>query len=130
MIRDFEGFQPQLGEGAWVDPQALVLGQVTLGADVSIWPMAVVRGDVNSITIGARSNIQDNSTLHVTHDGPYTPGGVPLVRSTPAHAAGASTPHAARMLVGMSMLLTGTSHRAGTRRAGQRSTMGVRTPPS
>jgi carbonic anhydrase/acetyltransferase-like protein (isoleucine patch superfamily) len=56
-----------------------VIGQVSLGDDVSIWPMAVVRGDVNAITVGARTSVQDGSVLHVTHDGPYTPGGRALV---------------------------------------------------
>lgn len=79
MIRSFENSSPRLGKGVFVDETALVLGAVAIGEDSSVWPMAVVRGDVNSITIGARSNIQDNSVLHVTHDGPYTPGGVALV---------------------------------------------------
>jgi carbonic anhydrase/acetyltransferase-like protein (isoleucine patch superfamily) len=79
MIRSFEGRAPQLAAGVYVDESALVLGEVTLGEDSSVWPMTVVRGDVNRIVIGARSNIQDNSVLHVTHDGPYTPGGVPLI---------------------------------------------------
>ena len=79
MIRGYRGIQPRLAEGAWVDPQASVIGDVTLGPDASVWPMAVVRGDVNRIVIGARSNVQDGSILHVTHDGPYTPGGVPLL---------------------------------------------------
>ncbi|WP_421717979.1 gamma carbonic anhydrase family protein [Algiphilus sp.] len=109
MIRDFEGHRPQLDEGAWVDPQALVLGQVRLAADVSIWPMAVVRGDVNRITIGARSNIQDNSTLHVTHDGPYTPGGVPLVIGEDVTVGHGVTLHACtigdRCLIGMGALV-------------------------
>ncbi len=79
MIREFEGVTPTIGEGVFIDETALVLGDVVLGDEVSIWPMTVLRGDVNSIRIGARSNIQDNSVLHVTHDGPYTPGGVGLV---------------------------------------------------
>jgi carbonic anhydrase/acetyltransferase-like protein (isoleucine patch superfamily) len=79
MIRSFEGKTPQLAAGVYVDDAALVLGDVTIGEDSSVWPMTVLRGDVNRIVIGARSNIQDNSVLHVTHDGPYTPGGVPLV---------------------------------------------------
>jgi carbonic anhydrase/acetyltransferase-like protein (isoleucine patch superfamily) len=79
MIRSFEGKQPQIAASAYVDEAALVLGDVTIGEDASIWPMTVVRGDVNRIAIGARTNVQDNSVLHVTHDGPYTPGGVPLL---------------------------------------------------
>ena len=75
MIRDYLGRRPQLGEGCYVDEQGLVLGDVVMGEDCSVWPMAVVRGDVNAIRIGDRTNVQDNSTLHVTHDGPYSPGG-------------------------------------------------------
>jgi carbonic anhydrase/acetyltransferase-like protein (isoleucine patch superfamily) len=58
-----------------VDPAAIVIGRVKIGDDSSIWPAAVVRGDVHSIEIGARTSIQDGSVLHVTHDGPYSPGG-------------------------------------------------------
>lgn len=79
MIRTFAGITPRLGSGVYVDEQSAVIGDVTLGDDVSIWPFAAVRGDVNRIEIGARSNVQDNAVLHVTHDGPYTPGGVPLL---------------------------------------------------
>jgi len=75
-IRNFESHQPELGEGAYVDPQAVVIGNVKLGKDASIWPFASIRGDVNSIHIGERSNIQDNSTLHATHDSDYHPGGI------------------------------------------------------
>ena len=77
-IRSFEGIYPYIAPTAYVDETALVIGQVTIGPDASIWPMAVVRGDVNSIVIGERTNIQDGSVLHVTHDGPYSPGGQPL----------------------------------------------------
>jgi carbonic anhydrase/acetyltransferase-like protein (isoleucine patch superfamily) len=79
VIRPFEKIVPTLARGAWVDEQACVIGDVHLGEDASVWPFAVVRGDVNSIRIGARTNVQDNSVLHVTHDGPYSPGGVPLI---------------------------------------------------
>ena len=60
-----------LGEGTYVDEAASVIGDVVLGDDVSIWPGTVVRGDVNYIRIGARTNVQDGSIIHVTHDGPY-----------------------------------------------------------
>jgi carbonic anhydrase/acetyltransferase-like protein (isoleucine patch superfamily) len=79
VIRSYRGITPRLADGAWVDPQASVIGDVTLGADTSVWPMAVLRGDVNRIVVGARTNVQDGSILHVTHDGPHTPGGVPLL---------------------------------------------------
>ncbi len=78
-IRPFDGKMPRIGDRVWIDPTALVIGDVRLGDQVSLWPMVVVRGDVHSISIGARSNVQDNSVLHVTHDGPFSPGGFPLV---------------------------------------------------
>lgn len=78
-IRSYQGERPLIGVGVYMDETALVIGRVTLAENVSLWPYVVVRGDVNSIAIGARSNIQDLSMLHVTHDGPYTPGGFPLV---------------------------------------------------
>lgn len=78
MIRAFAGVTPTLGARVYVDEQSAVIGDVTLGDDVSIWPFVAARGDVNRIVIGARSNIQDNTVLHVTHDGPYSPGGVML----------------------------------------------------
>ena len=79
MIRPYQGVLPTLAPGAYVDQQASVIGDVHLGEDASVWPFAVARGDVNFIRIGARTNVQDGSVLHVTHDGPYSPGGVPLL---------------------------------------------------
>lgn len=78
-IRPYNGITPRQGPNVYVDPDAVLIGDVELGEDVSLWPCAVVRGDVNFIRIGARSNVQDGAVLHVTHDGPYTPGGVPLL---------------------------------------------------
>jgi len=77
-IRDFSGFSPVVSPSAYVDAAALVVGQVTLGDDVSIWPMTVLRGDVNVISIGAGTNVQDGSVLHVTHEHPDIPGGFAL----------------------------------------------------
>ncbi|MBI1285361.1 MAG: gamma carbonic anhydrase family protein [Thiobacillus sp.] len=73
------GMTPRLGPGAWVHPRATVIGEVSLGADASVWPGAVIRGDVNSIAIGDATNIQDNSVLHVSHKSPANPAGGPLV---------------------------------------------------
>ena len=77
-IRTIQDKTPKIGKLTYIDPMAVVIGDVTIGDDSSIWPMAVVRGDVNYITIGERTNIQDGAILHVTHNGPYTPGGIPL----------------------------------------------------
>ncbi len=78
-VRSFTGFTPVLGRGVYLDETALVIGRVALADDVSLWPYVVAHGDVNRIEIGARSNVQDGSVLHVTHDRPYSPGGLPLV---------------------------------------------------
>lgn len=77
-VRPFEGSMPVLGARVYVDPSALVIGRVTIGDDASLWPMAVARGDVHSIRIGAGTNIQDGSVLHVTQDNEYNPGGFSL----------------------------------------------------
>ena len=70
-IRPYLDHLPTLGQRAYVDPAAVVIGDVVLGDDASIWPGCVVRGDVNFIRIGARTNIQDGSVIHVSHDGPH-----------------------------------------------------------
>lgn len=105
-LRAYQGQAPKLGSKVFVDPTALVIGNVFLGDDVSVWPMTVVRGDVNSIEIGARSNIQDACVLHVTHDGPYTEGGIPLLIGADVTVGHRVTLHACtvgdRCLLGMS----------------------------
>lgn len=77
-IRSFEQHSPQLAPDAWVDPSAVVLGQVALGAGSSVWPMCVLRGDINRIEIGARSNVQDGVVMHVTHASRFHPRGAPV----------------------------------------------------
>ncbi len=74
-IRDFEQFSPDIADSAFVDDAAVVTGNVVIGADSSVWPMCSVRGDIHSIRIGERTNIQDGSILHVTHDSEFAPGG-------------------------------------------------------
>jgi len=64
MIRAYRGTKPTIAASAYIDPSAQVIGDVTVGERASIWPNAVLRGDVNSIRIGDETNIQDNSTLH------------------------------------------------------------------
>lgn len=74
-IQTYRSIHPTLGARVYVHPAAVVIGRVILGDDASVWPTAVLRGDVHSISVGARSSIQDGAVLHVTHDGPYVPGG-------------------------------------------------------
>ena len=78
-LRKYKGIWPTLHQRVYVDPMASVIGAVELFDDVSIWPGAVLRGDVHFIRIGARTNVQDGAVVHVTHDGPYTPGGQPTI---------------------------------------------------
>lgn len=78
-IHSFRGKQPSIGHRVMIAPEAYVLGDVTLGDDVSVWPGAVIRGDMHSITVGARSSVQDGVVLHITHASDYNPGGHPLV---------------------------------------------------
>jgi carbonic anhydrase/acetyltransferase-like protein (isoleucine patch superfamily) len=68
MIRSFEGRAPQIGPDVFVADSALVLGEVRIGAQSSVWYHTVVRGDVHSISIGARTNLQDHCVVHVTTD--------------------------------------------------------------
>ncbi len=77
-IRPFDGKQPVIAPDAWIDETAIVIGDVTLGAESSLWPGVIVRGDINHIRIGERTNVQDGSILHVTHDSRFAPGGFPL----------------------------------------------------
>lgn len=77
-IRTYQGHTPQLGARTFVDPSAVVLGDVALGDDCSVWPLAVIRADMHRIRIGARTSIQDGSVLHITHAGPFNPDGYPL----------------------------------------------------
>jgi carbonic anhydrase/acetyltransferase-like protein (isoleucine patch superfamily) len=78
-VRPFLDSSPTLGERVYVDPLALVVGDVVLGDDVSIWPFTVVRGDSNYVRIGARSNVQDGSVLHIASPTAGNPAGYPLL---------------------------------------------------
>jgi carbonic anhydrase/acetyltransferase-like protein (isoleucine patch superfamily) len=67
-IRPYKGKYPQIAASAYIDPAAVVIGDVVIGEESSVWPMCVVRGDVNYIRIGKRTNIQDGCVLHVMKD--------------------------------------------------------------
>jgi carbonic anhydrase/acetyltransferase-like protein (isoleucine patch superfamily) len=104
-LRAYRGAMPQLGARVYVDPAATVIGAVELADDVSVWPGAVLRGDVESIRVGARSNLQDGAIVHVTHDGPYTPGGSPCLIGADVTVGHGAVLHACtiedRCLIGM-----------------------------
>ena len=78
-IRTFAQHTPRLGERAFVDTSAVVIGDVEIGTDSSVWPLTVIRGDMHRIRIGKRTSVQDGSVLHITHAGPFNPDGFPLL---------------------------------------------------
>lgn len=67
-VRNYLDFKPQIDESAYVDEAASIIGRVRLGKNASVWPGAVLRGDINEIKVGDNSNIQDGAVLHVTHE--------------------------------------------------------------
>lgn len=77
-IRPHKGILPTFGARVFADSTAIIIGDVEIGADCSIWPYAVIRGDMHKIRIGERSSIQDGSILHITHAGPFNENGYPL----------------------------------------------------
>lgn len=78
-VDSFKGVSPILGKHVYIDASARIVGDVVLEDDASIWPLVAARGDVNKIRIGARSNIQDGSVLHVTRKSEKNPEGFPLI---------------------------------------------------
>ena len=77
-LRPWKGQTPQLGARVYIDPACMVLGDVVLGDDCSVWPMAVIRGVMHRIRICARTSVQDGSVLHITHASDFNPDGFPL----------------------------------------------------
>jgi carbonic anhydrase/acetyltransferase-like protein (isoleucine patch superfamily) len=74
-IRKFEEYTPEIADSAFIDESAVVTGDVVIGADSSVWPLCSIRGDIHSIRVGVRTNIQDGCILHVTHGSEFAPGG-------------------------------------------------------
>ncbi|TDB04576.1 gamma carbonic anhydrase family protein [Halomonas marinisediminis] len=108
-IRPWKGKRPSLGERVYIDPTSLVLGDVTLGDDCSVWPMAVIRGDMHRIRIGARTSVQDGCVLHITHASDFNPGGFPLTIGDDVTIGHKAILHGAtlgsRILVGMGAIV-------------------------
>ncbi len=78
-IRPFEQHAPRVHPSAFIDESAAIIGDVEIGEDSSVWPLCVIRGDIQSIRIGARTSIQDGTIVHVTHDSRFCPGGQPTL---------------------------------------------------
>lgn len=79
MIRSYKGVSPNFDNSVYVDESAVIVGDITIGKDSSIWPLVAARGDVNYIKIGERTNVQDGSVLHLTRKSPSNPDGYPLI---------------------------------------------------
>ena len=109
-IRPYRDILPTVGARAYVDPAASLIGDVVLGDDVSLWPGVVVRGDVNFVRIGARSNVQDGTVIHVSHDGPHAKlGGFATVIGADVTIGHKAIVHACRIadacLIGMGAIV-------------------------
>lgn len=78
-IRPYLDVAPQIDDSCYVDDMSVVIGDVVLAENVSVWPFAVIRGDVNHIRIGKNSNVQDHAMLHVSHKKADKPEGSPLI---------------------------------------------------
>ena len=78
-METYQGISPRIGSEVYIHPSASVIGEVELGDEVSVWPGTVIRGDVNFIRIGAGTNVQDSSVLHVSHKSSWDPAGAPLI---------------------------------------------------
>jgi carbonic anhydrase/acetyltransferase-like protein (isoleucine patch superfamily) len=110
VIRAFEGHFPKIGQGTLIDETSVVIGKVTFGEDCNILPLCVIRGDVNQITIGSKTNIQDGSILHVSHQGKFNPDGAELIIGNEVSVAHRVMLHGCRIgnqcMIGMGSIIT------------------------
>lgn len=108
-LRPYKNTFPQTGQRVMVDDSSIVIGDVRLEDDVSVWPLVAIRGDVNRVHIGKRSNIQDGSILHVTHRSSTDPEGFPLIIGEDVTIGHKAMLHGCtigdRVLVGMGSIL-------------------------
>lgn len=113
-LRRFREFYPDIGARVMIDPSCVVIGQVSLADDVSLWPGVVARGDVNRITLGARTNIQDGTVLHVTHCSDSLPEGHPLTIGQEVTVGHKAMLHGCtvgdRVLIGMGAIVLDGAH--------------------
>ncbi|WMC10938.1 gamma carbonic anhydrase family protein [Oceanimonas pelagia] len=108
-LKAYKGMVPALGERVFVEESAVLYGDIHLGDDSSIWPLVAARGDVNQIRIGARTNIQDGTVLHVTRKSQSRPNGLPLLIGNDVTVGHKAMLHACtignRVLVGMGAII-------------------------
>lgn len=105
----YQGIEPKLGKRVFIEASAVLYGDIELGDDASVWPLVAARGDVNHIRIGARTNIQDGSVLHVTRKSAALPDGMPLLIGEDVTIGHKAMLHACtignRVLVGMGCII-------------------------
>lgn len=110
MIRSFRDIIPSIGDNTYIDESAVVIGDVEIGVNCSVWPLTVIRGDINRIRIGDNTNIQDGSVLHVTHQGEYSPEGAELHIGNQVTIGHKALLHGCRIgnqcLIGMGSIIT------------------------
>lgn len=108
-LRPYKNIHPAIGKNVYIDPFSSIIGDVKLADDVSIWPMCVLRGDVNNISVGARTNIQDGSVLHVARKGEASVDGYSLTIGEDVTVGHKAMLHACtignRVLVGMGAII-------------------------
>lgn len=108
-LNSYNGISPRLGKGVFVEESAVLYGDIELGDDTSIWPLVAARGDVNYIRIGARTNVQDGTVLHVTRKSAARPDGLPLLIGDDVTIGHKAMLHACtignRVLVGMGCII-------------------------
>tara|TARA_B110000444_G_C18783555_1_gene568688 strand:- start:347 stop:931 length:585 start_codon:yes stop_codon:yes gene_type:complete len=108
-IRAHLGKYPRIGARVLIDPSSVIIGDVNIGDDTSIWPQVTIRGDMHSITIGQRTSIQDGAVLHITHASPYNPDGFALAIGNDVTIAHQVTLHGCyignRVLIGLGAII-------------------------
>lgn len=113
-LRSYKNIHPSISNKVYIDPFSSIIGDVRLADDVSIWPMCVLRGDVNHISVGARTNIQDGSVLHVARKGEATVDGYSLDIGEDVTVGHKSMLHACkigdRVLIGMGAIVLDNAH--------------------
>jgi carbonic anhydrase/acetyltransferase-like protein (isoleucine patch superfamily) len=108
-VRPHNGIWPAIDASVFVDPTAVIIGDVCIGEDSSVWPLSVIRGDMHRIRIGRRVSVQDGSVLHITHASAYNPEGFPLTIGDDVTIGHQATLHGCticdRVLIGMKAMV-------------------------